>query len=215
MDRRFRSALVFPLVVGLLAGCASTGTSGPSAEPNAAASGAVTVTTPSLASSAAPTAVPTLAGSAARSAAPSSQRAAARPYDCKKLITDAEMQQATGLPSASFFNREVWTDTPGLPKGETYCQFLARKGATSIALSVWTGPSLAEFDQLWAAGSDADSVPGIGDAARVSAASKAGGARVGGQGIAVVLSATGDNGLDGVDVKDAITKILAIVATRV
>ena len=213
MDRRSRSVLVIPLAAGLLAGCASAGTSGPSAEPSAVASGAVTVTTPSPASSAAPSTVPTLAGSAAPSAAPSSQPAAAKRYDCQKLITDAEMRTATGLPSASFFNQT--TDTTGPSAGETYCQFFAGQGATSIALTVWTGPSLADFDQLWAAGSAADSVPGIGDAARVSAASLAGGARVGGLGITVFLTATGDNGLAGVDVKDAITKILAIVATRV
>lgn len=215
MDRRSRSVLVVPLVVGLLAGCTSAGSSGPSVVPSAAASGAVTVTIPSPASNAAPPAVPTLAGSAAPSAAPSTKPAAAKSYDCKKLITDPEMQQATGLSSVTFFGQELWTDRPGLPEGETYCQFFAGQGATSIALTVWTGPSLVVFDQLWAAGSDADSVPGIGDAARVSAASLAGGARVGGLGIAVVLAATGNNGLDGVDVNDAITKILAIVVARV
>jgi len=159
--------------------------------------------------------VPTPPVSAAPSAAPSVQPASAKGYDCKKLITDAEMRQATGLSTVAFFNQELWTDTPGLPEGETSCQFFAGQGATSIALTVWTGPSLATFDQLWAAGSPADNVPGIGDAARVSAASLAGGARVGGRGIAVVLADTGKTGLAGVDVKDAITKILAIVVPRV
>ncbi|MBA3876352.1 MAG: hypothetical protein C0498_05360 [Anaerolinea sp.] len=215
MDRRSRSALIVSLVLGSLAGCTSAGTAGPSAEPSAPASGAVTVTTPSPASSAAPSTVPTLADSAAPSAAPITQPAAAKPYDCTKLITDAEMRQATGLSTATFFNQVLWTDRPGLLEGQTYCQFFAGQGATSIALSVLTGPSLADFDQLWAAGSAADSVPGIGDAARVNAASGAGGARVGGLGITVFLGATGDNGLVGVDVKDAITRILAIVATRV
>jgi len=215
MDRRRLSVLVVPLVAGLLGGCTSTGTSGPSVEPSAPASNAVAVPTPSPAPSAAPSTVPTPADSAAPSAAPSIQPAAAKAYDCKKLITDAEMRQATGLSAVAFFNQALWTDTQGQPEGQTYCQFFAGQGAASIALTVWTGPSLAVFDQLWAAGSAADSVPGIGDAARVSAASRTGGARVGGLGIGVVLTATGDNGLAGVDVKDAITKILAIVVARV
>ncbi len=188
MDRRATRWHIVPLVAALLVG------------------GTVTSTAPGIARAAAligPVAAPRTADTVKPSPT--------RLYACAKLISLAQLRKVTGLPDAT----SVPGSSAGLPKGETYCQFLAHRGALSIALTVWTGPSRASFDRLWAAGASAEKVAGIGDAARISVPNRAGAARVGGTGIAVVLAETGTKGLAGVNVRSAIRGILAVVAKRV
>ena len=118
------------------------------------------------------------------------------------------MRAATGLSDTAFFNQE--TDEI---EGQTYCQFFARQGALSTAVAVnGGGASLAAFNALWDVGIAAGvaHLPGIGDDAIYGDASHGGLAKVHGIGVSI-----GAGGLDGVDARSAVTKILTSVAGRV
>jgi hypothetical protein len=133
-------------------------------------------------------------------------------YSCARLISVAQMRKVTGVRDMSLVPSHP---RAGLSQGETYCQFIGRQGALAIAVTVWTGPSRADFDTLWAVGASAEQVSGIGDAARISVADHVGGARVGGTGVGVALAETGDGGFTGLNVRSTIKGILSIVAKRV
>lgn len=136
-------------------------------------------------------------------------------YDCQKLITDAEMQAATGLSSAAFFRQELWTDTPGLPEGQTYCQFFGNQGAVSIAVSVMTGPAYTQLEAALANVTGLEELPGIGEHATL--AGTRGGARSHGVAVTVAIGDTsGGSGLPkDLVVKTAIANILTLVIGRV
>ncbi len=198
----------------------AAGSSGPGASlagsPAQASAPQASVAQPSSAAS--PAAAPTPGSTAASSAQGGSAAAdPAKKYDCKKLLTDPEIQQATGLSSAAFLSQELWTDTPGLPEGQTYCQFFARQGALSIALTVATGPAFTLFEAAAAGAAGLDELPGIGDHAVYSATSHLGAARRGGTLVIVKfadMSGSG-KGFADVDTKSAATKILGTVIGRV
>ena len=129
-------------------------------------------------------------------------------------MTDAELQLATGLSSAVFFSQSLWTDTPGAPEGQTYCQYFANDAGMSIAFSVLTGPSFdSVFMSLFSVGGEA--VPGIGDEALVAPDGSGAGARVGGVGILVTIVDLSGSGFGTFDVKAATVAILEVVAGRV
>jgi hypothetical protein len=214
------------VVAAFLAACAGGGTPAPAANtplPGASVAASATPSQPAaVSSSGSPTAATAAPATAApgASATPTTQAGdvaadPARKYTCAKLITEAEMKKATGQASAAFFRQELWTDTKGLPEGETYCQFFVDQGAVSIAVSVWTGPA---FTQLQAAGKGATGsveLPGIGDRAIFSAATGFGAARVGGTYVVVAIRNTSGGAPAGIDVKGAVERILTVAAGRV
>lgn len=203
--------IVFMLATVILAACSGGGAATPAATARAASAAATAAPTQASATPAATAAVSVVPSTAPSGAPPSVAPAATHVYDCAKLVTDAEMRQATGLADAALFHGN------GVAvKGQTYCQFFARSGATAIAVSVWTGPALTDFNQLWAAAPASSAVSGIGGAdARVSVAARMGGARINGLGISVAFAATGTGGLNGIDLQAAIEAILRIVVGRV
>jgi len=208
---RAAQALIVPaLLLIVLAACsaASTPLPGGSSAPLASSASAPSLAQPTAGASetsllTAPAGVPT--------AAPDHK------YFFVKHTSDPEMQQATGLPSAKFFQQELWTDTPGLPEGETYCQFFANQGGISIALTVATGPAFTQFEAaIEAAGSAGrEELPGIGEHASYAPAIHTGGART--HGVLVLLKITdlSGSGLAGLDLKTAFIGVLTIVVGRV
>lgn len=204
------------IVIALAAcsGAASPAPPAPSLVPQASSvvpesSGANTATASTEASGAAVATPEASTPAAASTAAPDAK------YDCKQLIADAEVQAATGFSSAAFFRQELWTDTPGLPEGQTYCQFFANQGAVSIALSVMTGPAYTQLEAELANVFGLEELPGIGEHAVL--ASTLGFARSHGVAVTVAIGDTsGGSGLPtDLTVKTAITKILTLVIGRV
>jgi len=129
--------------------------------------------------------------------------APARKYDCTKLITDAEMQTATGLSSAALARQRFGTDS-GEPAELTSCQFSAQ-GAISIGLTVATGAAVALYEAavFSAPTGGREALPGIGDDAVFIPLGKAAGARAHGVVIVVKFQAHRTNALGDVDVKGA------------
>ncbi len=137
---------------------------------------------------------------------------AVRYYHCSSLLSDQEVQQATGLPDAALF-------TPGSErtqiKGQTYCQYFA-KPAVSIAVSVYTGPA---WDQLYqpliaAAHAHSSPIPGLGDQAGWSAASNALGVHVGTTGVTIFLTNTGGGSLGISDPEGAAIAMAKLILSR-
>jgi len=201
MDRfRHRS---LSLLVGLglvLAACTTSESPAGSVEPEASAS-------PTSAESAEP--------SAAQSAAGVPSAAPAMAYACADLISDGEIQAATGLADAAFFGQEHWTDTPGLPEGQTYCQYFADAGGISIAVSILTGPAFEDVYLVFEAAPGGEVLPGIGDAAGWDEEAGAGIARTGGIGITVFITDMSGQGLGGLDLRAAMTALLELIVDRV
>ena len=135
----------------------------------------------------------------------------AEAYDCGDLLSDAELQAAAG-PSAAFLSGENWTDTPGMPEGQTYCQYFA--GSTSVAVSVFTGPSLEVFLALFGAGGG-ESLPGIGEFAAIAPDGTAAGALTHGVGVTVIVTDLGGTGFGDFVPRDAVIAILERVTARV
>jgi hypothetical protein len=146
----------------------------------------------------------------------SAAAAPAKKYDCTKLITDAEMQTATGLPSAALTLQGFGTDTGG-PAESTVCQFSAKQGAISIGLTVATGAAvtLTEAAVFSGPAGGREALPGIGEAAVFIPQGKAAGARTRGVVIVLRFQAHRPNALDGVDVKGAATRILKLAVGRI
>ena len=108
------------------------------------------------------------------------------------MLSDQEVQQATGLSDAALFSQEHGEAI----KGQTYCQYFAKQSAISIAVSVATGPA---FDQVYvpleaAAQGYVSEIPGLGDAAGWSAAGNTLGFRVGSTGVTIIFTNIGGSG---------------------
>ncbi len=145
-----------------------------------------------------------------------SAAAPARKYDCTKLITDAEMQTATGLASAARTLQGFGTDA-GLPAESTVCQFSAKQGAISIGLTVATGDAVALTEAAVFSGpaGGREALPGIGDSAVFIPQGRSGGARARGVVIVVRFQAHRPDALGDVDLKGAVTRILKLVVGRI
>jgi len=160
-----------------------------------------------------PAAVPSSAESQATGELPPADPATA--YDCPDLLTDAELQAATGLGDATFFAEEDWVDTPGAPVGQTYCQYFASAGGISIAVSVLTGDAYTVvFVPLFSV-PGGEEVAGIGDEARVSDTGDSGAARVGGTAVTVIFTDLSSSGFGSLDVRSAVVAVLELVIGRV
>ena len=146
----------------------------------------------------------------------SAAAAPARKYDCTKLISDAEMQTATGLSSAALARQRFGTDT-GEPAESTSCQFSAKQGAISIGLTVATGAAVTLYEAAVFSGpaGGREALPGIGDDAVFIPQGKAAGARTHGVVIVVKFQANRTNALGDVDVKGAVTRILKLAVGRI
>jgi len=142
--------------------------------------------------------------------------APARKYDCTRLITDAEMQTATGLTSVAFSRQRFGTDG-GEPAESTSCQFSAKQGAISIGLTVATGAAVPLYEAAVFSGpaGGREALPGIGEAAVFIPQGNAAGARTRGVVIVLRFQAHRPNALDGVDVKGAVTRILKLAVGRI
>jgi hypothetical protein len=205
MIRPFYRALVLVAVVFVVAACGDDNESGPGSSTTAATAASTTTSTT------------TSGATTSTSSAGEASGAPAQAYDCGDLMTDAELQLAIGISSASLFSQELWTDTPGTPEGQTYCQYFANDGAISIAVSILTGES---FDVLFvplvdAGASIAEPLSGIGDMAVVAPDGTGGAARAHGVGITVFITDLSGSGFGTLDVKEATTNILELVAGRV
>jgi len=211
-----------------LAACSTSSSAAPPGSPEAVGASSAASTEAAAASLATP--APAASAPAAETTAPSAPPAAATPaaaatavagaapahkYDCKKLISDAEMRKATGLSTAEFFHQELWTDTPGLPVGEVYCQFFAGQGATSIALTIATGAAFDLFEAAAGGGAGLEELPGIGEHALFSAAAHLGAARAHGVLVLVKLTDMSGNGLESLDLRAAVSGVLKVVIDRV
>jgi hypothetical protein len=197
MDRHRHRALPLILIGLTVVACSTASSPAGSAEPVASAASTT---------SAAP--------SAAASAPADASAAPATAYECADLISEAEMQ-ATGLAAAEFLSQEHWTDTPGMPEGQTYCQFFANNGAISIAVSVLTGASFEVVYLALVAAGGGEPLPGIGDEAFVAPDGTGGVARTHGVGITVFITDMSANGLGNLDAKAAVTQILELIVDRV
>jgi len=198
MDRHRHRALPLILIGLALAACSTASSPAGSAEPEASGASSATSAAPSAAASA----------PADASAAP------ATAYECADLVSVSEMQ-AAGLASATFFGQEQWTDTPGMPEGQTYCQFFASDGGISIAVSVLTGASFEVVYLALVAAGGGEPLPGIGDEAFVAPDGTGGVARTHGVGITVFMTDMSGNGLGSLDAKAAVTQILELIVDRV
>jgi len=198
MDRHRHRALPLILIGLALAACSTASSPAGSAEPEASGASSATSAAPSAAASA----------PADASAAP------ATAYECADLVSVSEMQ-AAGLASATFFGQEHWTDTPGMPKGQTYCQFFASDGGISIAVSVLTGASFEVVYLALVAAGGGEPLPGIGDEAFIAPDGTGGVARTHGVGITVFITDMSGNGLGSLDAKAAVTQILELIVDRV
>jgi hypothetical protein len=211
LGRRVQGSVCIGLVVVIAGACSSSGAPASQAAATApqASSGQPSVEASQAPASVGPASAPASAGS----------KVAADPdkkYECKKLITDAEMQQATGLDSAEFFHQEWWTDTPGLPEGQTYCQFFANSGGIAIALTVATGPAFTFYEQAAGAATDLVELPGIGDHAVYSSAAHFAAARKGGTLLLLKFQDMSGSGLPkGLDVQSASGKVLQTAVGRI
>jgi hypothetical protein len=144
------------VVLLALAACSKGATSAGSSQP---ATSAVPIQSPSVATSGP---APVATSAAPPPAAPAG---AVKHYECSSVLTDREVQQATGLSDAAFFNQEHGEAI----KGQSYCQYFAKQGALSIAVSVDTGPAYDQaFQPLATLGEPLPPVSGLGDWARWS-----------------------------------------------
>ena len=139
----------------------------------------------------------------------------AKKYDCAKLITAAQVQAATGLPSAKFLIERYGT-AQGEPAESTSCQFTANQGAISIGVTVATGGAVALYEAAVFSGpaGGRETLPSIGDAAVYLPQGHTAGARAHGDIVLVKFQANHTGALDGIGVKDAATKILKRVVGR-
>ena len=141
---------------------------------------------------------------------------ATKRYKCAALISDAEMQSASGYAEAKLFGDDQSKELAG----QTYCQFFTGDAGISIAVSVFTAGAGWDkaFLPLWKLGhSLPGGVPldGIGDGALYGPTSHTGLALVAGHGITVVFSDLASGKLKGVDLRTQVAKILGLVAGRV
>jgi hypothetical protein len=141
---------------------------------------------------------------------------AQRRYDCKKLITDAEMQSATGLAGTAMVLQQFGTDNGG-PAESTSCRFSAKQGAISIGVTVATGSAVRLYEPAVFAGpaGGREKLAGIGDSAVYVPEGHAGGARTHAAVIVVRFQAHRTDAWTGVDVKAAVTRILTLVVGRI
>jgi hypothetical protein len=123
--------------------------------------------------------------------------------------------QAAGLATAEFFGQEHWTDTPGMPDGQTYCQFFANDSGISIAVSVLTGASFEIVYLALVAAGGGEALSGIGDEAFVAPDGTGGVARTHGVGITVFITDMSETGLGNLDARAAVTQILELIVDRV
>jgi len=200
MDRQRLRAAPLALIGLVLAAC--TTASSPAGSSGAEASAAASAT------SAAP--------SAAASTPADASAASATAYACAELISDGEMQGATGLSGAALFAEEHWTDTAGMPEGQTYCQFFTGDANISIAVSILTGASYESMYVVLVSVGGGEALPGIGDAAVLAPDGSAGAANTHGVGITVIFTDMGGGaGLRSADGKAALTQILNLIVDRV
>ena len=160
-------------------------------------------TTPSAATSA--------PAPAATSVAPSPASAGAvHYYDCVSLLSDPQIEQATGLSDATLFSEEHGEAV----KGQTYCAYSA-KGALSIAVSVFTGPAFDQvFTPLETAAGNASPVSGLGDWAGWSGTAAGLGTRVGSTGVTIFFTNTGGGPLGVSDPEGAAVAMARLVLSR-
>jgi hypothetical protein len=200
-------------------GCSSAAT--PAAPPSGAAQSS-SASQPAVASSSAPAvssasaSVAPPSASAPAGAAGDPTPAATKRYKCSTLISDAEMQSASGYAEAKLFG----DDQSGSLSGQTYCSFFTGNAGISIAVSVFTAGDGWDkaFLPLWKLGQvtpGAIHLDGIGDGAIYGATTHAGLALVAGHGVSVIFSDMATGKLKGVDLKAQITKILQTVVGRV
>jgi hypothetical protein len=123
--------------------------------------------------------------------------------------------QAAGLASATFFGQEHWTDTPGMPEGQTYCQYFASDGGISIAVSILTGDAFGVVYLPLVSIGGGEALPGIGDEAFVAPDGSGGVARSHGVGITVFITDMSGSGLGNLDAKAAVTEILQLIVDRI
>jgi hypothetical protein len=188
-----------------------------SAAPSSGDSGAAASVATSVTSSPSPAATSSVEPSVAASAPASSggtSAGEARRYECPALISEAEIRQASGVADLAL----VGGPSDNAPDGLTDCGYFGASGALYVQVTIWTGESKVEFDQAWdQATAGAESLPGIGDAAAYGRGGEQaqGGAKVGPVGITVVFQQMSAGGLDGIDLKAAVSSILGTVAGRV
>lgn len=212
MDRRLGQAAAAMMLVVLVGACTSGSTPGP------AGSGAGTGASSDSGAAASPAAAASQAEPTGGSAPPASVAVPAGParmYECKALITDAELQQATGVADLAYLSGP----SEGSPDGLTDCGYFGRSGALYVQVTVWTGPIKAGFDQLVAAGAGnpaTKKLTGIGDRAGYAATADGatGAAAVGDIGVTVAFQAMSDGGAAGIDYSTAIPTILRTVVGR-
>ncbi len=132
-------------------------------------------------------------------------------YECASLLSDQEVQQATGLSDAALFSQEHGEAV----KGQTYCQFFAQQGAISIAVSVLTGPSYTQvFEPLAQAGASLPDVAGVGDSAKWSDQGAMLGIRVGSTGVTIFFTNIGGGSLGISDPQGAAVAMGKLVVSR-
>jgi hypothetical protein len=137
-------------------------------------------------------------------------------YACLDLISQQEVEQATGLQGVQP-PLEVRGDDPqnvALP-GQTSCAYTDAEAGTLVSIAISSGDTLAGFDTTWdTTEPDAESISGVGDEAMWVAAPVATAmARVKGLGVLVSISPPAQ-GTPTIDLKDATIKILTTIAGR-
>ncbi len=144
--------------------------------------------------------------------------AAQRPgrYDCKKLMTDSELQSATGLANEALVLQQFGSDN-GEPAESTSCRYSAKSGTISVGFTVATGSAVPLYSAAVFSGpaGGREKLASIGDDAVYVPLGHAGGARAHGVVIVVRFQATRPDAWAGFDVKVAVTKILKLVVGRV
>jgi hypothetical protein len=144
--------------------------------------------------------------------------AAQRPgrYNCEKLITDAELQTATGLASEALIVQKFGSDN-GEPAESTSCRYSGNSSGISVGFTVATGSAVPLYSAAVFSGpaGGREKLAGIGDEAVYIAQGHAGGARTHGVVIVVRFQVTRPDAWTGFDVKAAVTKILKQVVGRV
>jgi len=131
-------------------------------------------------------------------------------YECASLLSDQEVQAATGMADAAFLSEEQGEAV----EGQTYCQFFAGQGAISIAVSVDTGPAFLVYQQLEAAGAALPDVPGLGDAAKWSEQGGTLGVRVGNVGLTIAFTNLGGGALGIADAQGAAVDMATLILSR-
>ena len=137
-------------------------------------------------------------------------------YNCEKLMTDAEIQSATGLSHEALIVQKFGSDN-GEPAESTSCRYSGNSSTISVGFTVATGSAVPLYSAAVFSGpaGGREKLAGIGDEAVYIAQGHAGGARTHGVIIVVRFQAARPDAWTGFDVKAAATKILKQLVGRV